>query len=200
MKKATLLLFSLLLLGCVLPNQKISTWQMGPTLTFDGFSIKRPSDKRWYVNLAEQRNSYTIWRIDTKSPTHTMYTIAWLEKIAIEPTSQDELEKYVKKDLTTMNPRNELIDYKSSQSLFQGQWCINFTVKTRDLAAANSNEPLIMTMDGFVVLHPSGSRAVVTAYTSQRGKAEELSPELDAVGEELLKGLTLIPVPEKKAQ
>lgn len=191
----SLILIGLLLSGCVIPNMKISNWQMAPTITLEGFSISRPADKQWYAMVTEQQPDLVMLRLDTPSPTHTVFTQIMLQKLPKQPSSIDELEEYVTQYSTNTSPRNELVEFKSQKSAMQGQWCINYTMTIRDLAPRNSDSPLLMTFKGFTVIHPTLPRMVVDAYVSQRGNKNELNPELDASGKAILDSIILKPVP-----
>ena len=99
-----------------------------------------------------------------------------------------------KENLTT-GPRHEILSYESKVSKIQGQWAITYSHKILDKAPSNSNEPLVMTVIGFVVLHPSGERTVIRAYYSQRGKEDELDDALDDIGQSLIDGVVLDSAP-----
>ena len=188
----------LLVSGCIIPRLEMANWEMGPKLQFEGFSVKRPVDKHWYLVLAEQYAELACFRMHTKSATHTIFTQIFLKKIETKPASIDEFEAYVKKECTAASPRNELLNFESHRRTMQGQWCIDYTITTRDSAAKNSNTPLLMTLKGFTVMHPTLPNTVVDAYVSQRGNDGELSPDMDVSGKAIIDSIILEPVPKKK--
>jgi hypothetical protein len=69
---------------------------MAPVIKLNGLSITRPADKRWYVMVAEQDPYLTTLRMDTPSPTHSVFTQITLQKLPKQPESIAEFEEYVK--------------------------------------------------------------------------------------------------------
>jgi hypothetical protein len=195
--------FGFIVIGCVSCAQEnqypipvnVFMKDMPPTMHFHGFTVYRPLDERWFINTREQNPSGVIFRIENPSPTHTFNASIWGDRIAITPRTKEELKDYVDKENLTTGPRHEILSYESKVSEIQGQWAITYSHKILDKAPSNSNEPLVMTVIGFVVLHPSGERTVIRAYYSQRGKEDELDDALDDIGQSLIDGVVLDSAP-----
>jgi hypothetical protein len=187
MKKiAALFIFAVLATGCM----RVSTAQMAPQLQYCGFTVKRPADNRWYMNRSENEPLRACFRMDG-SRTHSIYTMIDVSCMQSSSKTIDEFEQNWRAEKTQTSGRMKLLEYTSSQSLKQGQWCINYSLKSLDLNPINSATPLVMTMKGFVVLHPNVTNAVVDAYVSQRGEESELSPEIDNSGKSIVDGVRL---------
>jgi len=200
MKKiVTLLSIVALVSGCMMPLGKISTYQMIPKLEYRGFTVKRPADTRWYLNISEQDHTKAMFRMDD-TQTHTIFASIGLEGIEKQPASIDEFEQIVKSVMTapSSNGTTKVLEYTSTKSMKQGQWCINYSSKSLALSAKVSDRPLVMTIKGFAVLHPSWPKTVVNAHISQRGDEKDISPEIDKIGEQLLDGVRLESAPGKE--
>lgn len=193
MKKITAL-FSLVLLvsGCVLlPSGTITTSQMGSTMEFRGFSVKRPEDPRWFVNLYEQDSCRTMFRFKTTSPTHTFYAYAINGKMETAPATKEEFKAYIDKENTILNQRHELLSYESKLVEKQGQWAVEYRTKVLDKAAANSNAPLVMKLTGYTILHPDWERTIIDVVYSERGTREEVNGTLDPIGQAWVDGVVI---------
>ncbi len=192
MKKiTTLLLLSSLLSGCAAFIDKVPTESMIPKLTYHGFTVKRPVDNKWCLYQSEQEPFTACFRLDRSSRTYSAYTLIQVSSLQAHPESIDEFEKQWKKEKTSTSGRMKLLEYTSSQSMKQGQWCINYSLKSLDTEPVNSDTPLVMTMKGFVVLHPNWPDAIIDAYVSQRGTKDDLTPEIDESGKSILEGVRL---------
>lgn len=196
MKKIiTLLLIPLIFSGCAAFIDKVSTEHMVSNLSYRGFTVKRPSDNRWCLYQSEQDPFIACFRMDGSSHTHSVYTMINVSSLAKPSQTIDEFEKEWKVEKTQTSGRMKLLEYTSSQSMKQGQWCIDYSLKTLDTTPINSDRPLVMTMKGFVVIHPGWTNAVLDAYVSQRGKENELSSEVDNSGKAILDGVRLESAP-----
>lgn len=199
MKKIiTLLLLAALFSGCAAFIDKVSTEHMAPNLGYRGFAVKRPVDNRWCLYQSEQQELLACFRMTGSSRTHSAYTMMNVSSLNTWPKTIDEFEKVWRVEKTQTSGRMKLLEYTSSQSIKQGQWCINYSMKSLDSKAVNSSVPLVITMKGFVVIHPSWTNAVLDAYVSQRGKEDELSVEIDNNGKSILDGVRLESEPGKE--
>lgn len=199
MKKIiTLLSLTILFSGCAMFIDKVSTKHMVPNLGYCGFTVQRPADNRWCLYQSEQEPFIACFRMDGSSHTHSIYTMINVSSLAKSPKTIDEFEKEWKVEKTQTSGRMKLLEYTSSQSTKQGQWCINYSLKTLDTTPVNSKTPLVMTMKGFAVIHPSWTNAVLDAYVSQRGIEGELNSEIDNSGKSILNGVRLESEPGKE--
>lgn len=192
--KNLIILFSCmaLLTGCVFPPAgKMTSAQMGATMQYRGFSVKRPDDLRWYALKTEHSPLIALFRLDIKSPTHTFYASIENKKIAIQPRSIDEFKAYIDKELLALGPRHESLKYQSKAITKQGQWAVVYIHEVLDKAAANSDFPLVMKVTGYAVLHPTWERTMIDVSYSERGLAGEVDGTLDPVGKAFLKGVVL---------
>lgn len=200
MKKIIVLLSIVSLVsGCVAPQGKIATWQMSSNMQNRGFSVKRPSDNRWYLNTYEQNPYQALFRMNG-SEIHSIFASITLEEIAKHPSSIDEFEQMVESMMTapSVNGTTKLLEYTSTKSTKQGQWCINYSSKSLSAAVNVADRHLIMTMKGFVVLHPNWPKTIIDAHVSQRGDEPDLDPEIDLCGKKLLDGVILESAPGKE--
>lgn len=196
MKKIiTLLSLVALFSGCAVFLDKIPTEYMMEDLSYCGFSVKRPTDSRWYLYKSEQAPLIACFRRDGSSHMHSAYTMMNVSSLNTWPKTIDEFEKIWRAEKTQTSGRMKLQEYTSSQTMKQGQWCIEYSLKTLDTTPINSASPLVMTMKGFVVIHPSWTNAVLDAYISQRGKEDELNVEIDNSGKSILDGVRLESAP-----
>lgn len=176
----------------------VPTYRMASHMQYRGFAVLKPDDSRWFTRYNEQEPSQALFRFVPLSTTHSFFASVRNERIAISPANPEEFKKYIDARNTAHGPRNEPISYESEVTTLQGQWCVRFKVKVWDKAAENSNEPLLMTIIGFSVIHPSWERTIISAEYSERGKKEEITGELDKVGEDFLAKVVLESAPGKK--
>jgi hypothetical protein len=203
-----ILLLVLVLAGCAGPDMvitrdyagpsKVPTSRMAAHMQYRGFAILRPADNRWFENYGDQQPLEALFRIEPLSETHTFYASVQNVRIATQPKSLEEFKKYIDAEQSRSSARNEVISFESTGTALQGQWCVKFKIKSWDKAAQQSNEPLLMTVTGFVVLHPSWERTTILAMYSERGKQEEIKGEMDKAGEDFLAGVIIESAPGVK--
>ena len=192
--KTLILLSALLALisGCVLPpSGKMTTSQMGATMQYRGFSVKRPDDLRWYALKSEHSPHNAIFRINTKSPTHSFFAEIKNKKIAIQPRTIEEFKTYIDKENLAMGPRHESLSYQSKAIIKQGQWTVAYVNKSLDKAAINSDSTLVMKMTGYTILHPTWDRTVIDVMYSERGLPEEVDGTFDPIGKAFINGVVI---------
>ena len=191
--KLLLLLLSISLslnfVGCVFPQEYVTTSMMEPELQYRGFVIKRPSDSRWVSKRSEQLPIQASLSIPLDSPTHTFYALVTHERLPEGKESKKEFKEYVDQQNTTLGPRHEMISYESKFTEKQGLPCVEYRAKVLDKAPLNSSIPLVMTMTGFIVIHPSFENTMIDAHYSERGTEKEVDGTLDTVGKSLLSGI-----------
>jgi len=117
MKKTIALFAGLLLIsGCM--SSIITPAQMQAKMQFRGFSVNRPEDSRWFVNIHEQNPRLAMFRFKTESETHSFYASATHQKIAIQPKTIEEFKAYVDEANLAMGSRNESLSYYSKHGVF----------------------------------------------------------------------------------
>ena len=60
----------------------------------------------------------------------------------------------------SLNGTTKLLEYTSTKSMKQDQWCINYSSKSLSAAVNVSDRHLVMTMKGYIVLHPNWPKGV----------------------------------------
>lgn len=193
MKRIFFILLLCFISGCVVTPNKIETWMMQPSLQYRGFSVQRPNNSSWYMINGEQDPLYAIFRLDTNSETHTVNTSIRLQKIPKQPSTIEDFKKIVDDNLLggVDDSKYVLVSYKSKESSKQGQWCIEYDLVVWNNIAMNSNQPLLMSMKGYMVIHPAWERTVVDAYFSERGKDNEMDEQLEVDGKSIIEGVVL---------
>ena len=185
------ILFGLMILGlfgCQLP-ENIPTYMMKNELQYRGFSVKKPTDNRWFI-VNSERNTDVIFRANTDSKTHTIFSSIGLKKIYSQPASRDELKTIVDSDVNSGvdGKKYELISYESFPEDKQNLWGVRFKLKVLNNVAMNSDVPLVMLISGHYVLHPSWQKTLVAMEISERGIAEEIEKDLYASARNILNG------------
>ena len=198
-------LLSAVLAGCVSQDMVITPGYAGPDkvptsrmtahMQYRGFAILRPEDARWFSRIGEQSPLEAVFRFEPLSTTHSFFASVRNTRLAISPRDADEFKKYVDSTVTQIGPRYELISYESEAARIQGQPAVRYKLKLLDKAAQGTDEPLVMTMIGFDVIHPSWDRTMISAFYSERGRKDEVTGELDKVGEDFLSHVVLESAP-----
>lgn len=137
-----IIFFGFIITSCIPPDHimtsnysgptKVPVYKMQPTVQFHGFTLHRPTDERWYYHIKEASPIGVIFRFEPLSSTHTFFASIWGERIAITPSTKEELKDYVDKGNLTAGPRHEIFSYESKVSEIQGQWAIIYSHRILD--------------------------------------------------------------------
>lgn len=181
-----------LISGCVTPN-KVSTSMMKPSLQHRGFSVPRPADSNWYLLANKQKPTKAIFRIDSASNTHSVYTSIQLHKISKQPTTADEFKKIVDDNfLNRMDAQKyTLVSYESTKSIKQGQWSIEYNLIFKGQSSMKSNQSLLTSIKGYIVLHPAWPKTVVEASYSERALETEMINKYEETGKGLIQSVII---------
>lgn len=192
MRKALLVTYGLLVLavtGCT--TQRITAARMMPELQFEVFTIARPTDSRWYVNLPEQGPYNALFRVDLPSPTHTFLASVGLSALPREPTSAEDL-KSLAAGLFIIQDTNRFVLTSLSLDITtnMGEMAVRYTERTLDRDPPGSSGSLIIIQNGFITPHPDNRRVIVDAMYSERGLEGEINdPACVRLGENFLRGI-----------
>ena len=190
------------LAGCVVGyvnrDLPVSPLHVSAWMQYRGFSIARPTSSAWYVTVSEQSSTHAILRRRVRGKTHTAFASADLKvlpRIAISPADFAQL---CRSDHIIETNRLALISYDQHLSTVQGQWAIEYSMTVLDAHARNSlHAPLTIRTIGRVVNQPAFPNSVVAMIYSERGRPEELDPDLETKGREILNGIVLESEPGK---
>jgi hypothetical protein len=80
----------------------------------------------------------------------------------------------------------EELSFTSTLTELNGEWAVTYELRYLDKDPANSTTPLLMTIKGFMYVHPYWKNSVIDAFYSERGTAAELDGALDPLGQELI--------------
>lgn len=188
-RRVFIIAFTLLLAACASPI--VTSSQMAAVLHYSGFAVRRPADAHWFLVPGEQQQNRAFFHYEQPSPTHTFFAQVTRYEMPANPARPEEFKKNVDLMMTRHGPRHEILSYESSLGEKQGQTAVYFRLKVLDKEPANSNAPLVMTMVGFVAIHPGWPNSVVDAEYSERGTEAEVDGTLDLVGGEFLNAVLL---------
>jgi len=196
--RSLLFIFFVLVISACVKNNIVQNDSMGAVLKYTGFAIKKPTDKRWYIDTNEQNQNFVIFRVKSQSPTHTLFASIGRYSIPQAPETIKDFSRIVKKQkIRSLNSRFKLISYTSEASKIQGLWGVKYRIRTIDSKPLNQSKPLIITQYGFIVLHPNWKNTVINAEYSERGLASEIDKEYSEIGKQLLKGVIIQSAPGK---
>ena len=134
------------------------------------------------------------------SITHTFYVAVAIGGIEREPTSHEDFANLAR--LTGQQASYEVnqISYTQKSVLKQGQWCIR--VESLDSVRGAPVEPtaeLRMVIKGCRCLHPAFPKTTVDFFFSERGRKDELRPDLYEEAEVFLRGVRIDVAPDTPA-
>lgn len=207
--KPTRFLFNILvclsLVGCATapgymgPNEvSASPALMSKRLQYRGFSVTRPSHPGWFIRVNEQSPAHALIRRHLSGRTHSAYVSADLRSLPRAATSPADFAELCRQDHFHDTNRFTVLSYEQHPVTIQGQWAIAFELKVRDSGAPNSpNQPLTMFESGYVINHPAFPNSVILMMYSERGLPEELDPQTQADGKDILQGIRLESEPGK---
>jgi hypothetical protein len=171
---------------------------MSKRLQYRGFSLTRPSHTGWSVRVSEQAPTHAIVRCHFPGRTHSAYVTADLRSLPRAATSSADFAELCRQDHFHDTNRFTVVSYQQHPVTIQGQWAIAFELMVRDSGAPNSpNQPLTMLESGFVINHPTFPNSAVLMMYSERGLPEELDPNAQADGKDILRGIRLESEPGK---
>ncbi len=191
-----------LVAGCATLVDGVPHSEMAPRLSYQGFSFDRPPNSNWYMLRSEEEPTRVLLRRNTVPPsiTHTFYVAVAIGGIEREPTSHEDFANLAR--LTGQQASYEVnqISYTQKSVLKQGQWCIR--VESLDSVRGAPVEPtaeLRMVIKGCRCLHPAFPKTTVDFFFSERGRKDELRPDLYEEAEVFLRGVRIDVAPDTPA-
>ncbi|MEW6304843.1 MAG: hypothetical protein AB1705_15315 [Verrucomicrobiota bacterium] len=203
-----LLTFLLIAPGCATQDMVVTPGYAGPAkvtrdrmaehMQYRGFAILRPADPRWYFRYGEQNPLTALFRLEVSSPAHSFFGSVRHQRLPTAPGTPGAFKEYVDAEMKRLGPRHELVAYESEVTTLQGQPCVRYKQRVWDRAAVGADEPLLMTVVGFHVIHPTWERTVIVASYSERVPKDEVAGNLDGVGADFLSRVVLESAPGVK--
>lgn len=195
-KNASLLItVALLALNACAGPDIVPVSRMADVLSYRGFGVNRPTDRRWYMRQSEQLPVLASFNMAPLSSTHSFHAVVKLVQLSKHPQTDAEFKSLLDAELQKHSERFQPILYRSELTRIQGQWAIRYENRAIDRAPRGLPGPLVMTTIGWVALHPNWQRTVVQAYYSERGTQAEVNGTMDRVGQSLLQGVALHSAP-----
>ena len=190
-----LLVLTLALSCTVMLKKRTYVSSFSPAIQYTYFTVKRPIDPKWYILKDEQSASAALYRKDIRSKTRSFFASAAIKKAPFDVNTQEGFEEAVSTMLARTGDaaRYELTDLKTDMVSRQGQWCINFTVTTKDnQASASSKKPVLTAKQGFVCIHPVKPGLIFEAFYSETGREDEVhDKKLREAGRHFLDNIVL---------
>lgn len=173
----------------------IQVSDMQPRLQYTGFSVARPQNTGWFVDIREQENKNFILRKNLSSPTHTAFVKIKLIQISRPANSQEDFD-IINRERHTFEDtiRFKLVSYTQYHGSKQGQMCLFWEEHVIDNNSILSpSHPLRGRSTGFACIHPlyKNNEVILEAEISERGLEGELDPLTIKEGEEILKSIVL---------
>lgn len=161
--------------------------KMSPRLQYRGFSLAKPGEKEWYLNMKEQTPQRAILHRRVKSPTRTVYFAAGLNLIDRAPQSPEDFLRLVKPNLSGDGALQKPV-YTPRLTTVGGQPAVAYELSA-SLGAGRDGKTRVLRDRGLIILHPGHPVTVVQAVFSQRGNEGELDETLESEGRALLEGV-----------
>jgi hypothetical protein len=183
--------WALLVAACAapVPLDRVEHRDMGPRLSYRGFSFARPPNPHWYLLQSEQSvTEAVLWReVRPVSRTHDLRARIAIGSLARAPGSHEEFATLARRETQQAPWDVRTLAYEQEPVVRQGRWCIRFAGSWSVIGAPEAPlRQLVMRQRGYRCLHPSGPAATLDFFVSERGRPEELDPALLAEGERWL--------------
>jgi hypothetical protein len=190
-------LAALRLVGCAVapgyvgPNEvSASPLLMSARLQYRGFSMERPKSSAWFVKVSEQANTHAIIRCKLSGRTHSAFVSADLRSLPRAATSEMDFAELCRQDQNPDTNRFTIVSYEQHQSSIQGQWAIEYEIRTLYSGAPGSSGKTLTVIErGYVVRHPTFPHSVIQVRFSERGEADALDPAVEAEGKKIMRGV-----------
>lgn len=166
--------------------------RMSPRLNYTGFSVSRPAEKDWFLQVAEQTPQRAVFRRKTKSATRIVYFAAALNLLDRAPQGPADFVALVKSTFTADGSMQKP-DFKAKLITWQGQMAVEYELNAT--LASRDGKPRVLRDRGLIVRHPRNAVTTVQMVFSQRGVEGELDKTLDDEGQALLDGVAVLPIP-----
>jgi hypothetical protein len=159
----------------------------------DGYRVLPPPGKSWFEMQRDRQQALFGKKID--SPTHSFVATATSGLIGEKFETRAQFQEYVNKMRTAEvdTARYRVIEFDSAVDNSFETWCVRYRFKRADRDAVLSrNRTLVLEDFGIACLHPAKRDLVVDVGYSERGRPDELSPELRKEGESFMRSLEFI--------
>lgn len=162
----------------------------GSPKKYHGFSVAKLDDGRWSEVPGQPPNMATF-RIPPLSRTHTVFATASCKRARPKVDDIKELKETFDAKSRDVSDRHELISLVSNIATHKGRECVAYSMKILDKAPRNSPTPLVMTFDGFLLIHPDSDRLAVDVYFSERGTKDEVGKGTEALRKNFLESVEI---------
>ena len=167
--------------------------EMDYVMKFRGFSVQKPTDDRWRLRSDNQKPHIASFYFVPLSPTHSFNATVQVRGVPGDFVTKQDFKEFVDTRLREHDSRFEELSFTSTLTELNGEWAVTYELRYLDKDPVNSTTPLLMTIKGFMYVHPYWKNSVIDAFYSERGTADELDGTLDPVGQEIINGTS----PEK---
>lgn len=194
LKRAGQSLFLLALIwaiGACAPVGTIGVDQMAANLQYRGFSLPRPDDSRWQLDAAQQSPRSAQFFFAPLSATHTFSASVENREAPADISNAAEFRRYAEQSFTLDAARFEMISRTFDNTTVQSQPAIKYAIKALDNRPDAPEQPLVLTLAGYVVKHPSWPNTVIWVEYSERGTRSEVDGTLDRVGRAFVDSVVL---------
>ncbi len=162
-----------------------------PNIPFQrpAYSILPPAGGDWayYSDNCEERYRLNFFKTIPDPKFHSLSAGVVETPNSAVFESPQEFEKWTKKtiEMTTNPNRLHLLEEKVQLDNKFGPFTVKYYTKVEDHKAVNrGNEPFLLLVDyGYIFIHPSNPNLIIQATYSERGRPQEIRPELDREAE-----------------
>ena len=180
-------------LGCA-NRRPASTLAARPQWT--GFSVDRPPNDDWYVNLSEaiQNPEAALYRRDVTNEAQSFGFFVRFFDLAREPRSDSEFATLLgHAPAPGLSPEGATIrSYELRPEPRHGHYCLRFIMETVDKASRkHPSRSFYSRASGLFCRHPERPKAALVAAYVERGLVDEFDESLAAEGEQLLQSLRI---------
>jgi hypothetical protein len=169
-----------------------------PRLSYIGFSVDRPPNDNWSLNMGEQSRSRLIYGRELHNPPSTFFFKASMIGLEREPQSESDFASLVREYNTSVSDpsRHEVVSYSQQPTSAPGPSCVRYSMLTHDQRVPGLPDRILnMKIEGVACRHPSWPDAALDAFNSERGFANQIPQYLREEGENLLNSLTIDSAP-----
>jgi hypothetical protein len=155
-----------------------------------GITINPPQGQNWYVLRRDREAVFFGKKVD--SPTHAFAATAITQLVQRTFNSPEEFLEFVKQAHgVEIDPvRQRVLENDAALDGSTTRYCVRYHIKTEDGAARGTqNEPLITVNYGVTCMHPTIPQLLVDVGYSERGRQNDLDPELRAEGDSVVRSL-----------
>jgi hypothetical protein len=137
--------------------------RMPPVLHYVGFSLPRPTVRRWYLSKSEQIPTEAAVRRESPGASTVPQVHVRIGELPHIPRSPADFAVMVRQDHIAAAMNREVLSYLHRPAVIRGQMAMRFELRIRDLRRFAVGPRPVIRASGYVVQHPSRRRVAVAA-------------------------------------